>query len=189
MFIVNTEEEQISSFWFPHNHINHFNAKSQNKNKDINESTVALWLNSMLIVWNLKFIYGWFSFSSLSLFPQLFPEHLHQSADQWELQHVSSVCTDILICQPECDLSALPGPDLCTDWIQQLCACEYTPTCSDWISCWTVKEEINIFSSVTFVFFLGLSAKNSSCFTQHNRNSSGLLWASAEVRWRWALCC
>lgn len=63
------------------------------------------------------------SFPSLS--PQLFPEPIHQSVDERELQHISCVCADIFLCRPECDLSALPGPDLCRDRIRHLCACEY----------------------------------------------------------------
>lgn len=64
----------------------------------------------------------------LCLHPQLFYEHIHQSANQRELQHISCVCTDLLYRQHECNLSALPGPDLHTDWRGQLCASEYIRT-------------------------------------------------------------
>lgn len=68
------------------------------------------------------------------------PEHIHQSVDERELQHIPRVCTDILLRQPESDLSALPGADLCTDWICYLCACEYilyTKKCSYKLAAWT----------------------------------------------------
>lgn len=65
------------------------------------------------------------SLRSLSLCPQLFPERIHQSVDERELQQDSCVCADILLGEPECGLSALPGPDLRADWVGHLCDCEY----------------------------------------------------------------
>ena len=72
-----------------------------------------------------NFTYKRNNFSSLCLSPQLFPEHIHQSVGERELQHITCVCADILLRRPGCDLPALPGPDLCGHWIVYLCACEY----------------------------------------------------------------
>lgn len=63
--------------------------------------------------------------SSLSLSPQLLPEHIHHGVDEWELQHIPSVRADILLHRPGRDLPALPGPDLCGDWVRFLCACGF----------------------------------------------------------------
>lgn len=64
--------------------------------------------------------------SSCSSSPQLLRERLHQGAHQRELQHISCVCANILLCGPQRDLPALPGPDLCAGWVGQLCARECT---------------------------------------------------------------
>lgn len=55
---------------------------------------------------------------------QLSYKHLRQSFDQWELEHVSCICADILYCQHECDLPALSGQHMCEDRRGQLRACE-----------------------------------------------------------------
>lgn len=61
----------------------------------------------------------------LSPRPQLFPERLHQSADERQIQQVSSVCADILLGEPGGGLSALPGSHLCPDRLRYLHHGEY----------------------------------------------------------------
>ena len=125
-----------------------------------------------------------------SLSPQLFREPVHQSVDERKLQHISCVCADIFLRQPECDLSALPGSDLCRDRIRHLCACEYIPFKNNGINQRDSKKivlncgEEGIFSFVifAFVFFLaGLSTKNRSVF-HHTRKWFWFCWTSDEVR-------
>lgn len=60
-------------------------------------SLLLLLLLLLLILSAKKRIKAVLCSSSWSSSPQLFTEHVHQSADQREFQHISCVCADILL--------------------------------------------------------------------------------------------